>query len=229
MKSAKGEFMRVRLSSLLAAAVAIALMFFALPMRAENVPVGNTLAKDAGAARQLVDKLHTELLAVMKEAKTLGFQGRVQKLTPALETSYAFSDMARIAVGSHWKNFSDDQKQKVIAAFGRMSVATYASRLTDFDGERFEVTGVEALPPPDTGIVVRSRVVDRDGTDEKLVYRLRKTGNEWRIVDVFYRGAISELATQRAQFLDVLKTGGYDALIKRMEERTRDMAEGKEG
>jgi phospholipid transport system substrate-binding protein len=42
---------------------------------------------------------------------------------------------------------------------------------------------------------------------------MRKTGPEWKIVDVYLDGTISELASRRAEFTSILKSGGPDALI----------------
>ncbi|MFN3077902.1 MAG: ABC transporter substrate-binding protein [Alphaproteobacteria bacterium] len=172
------------------------------------------LAAEASAegARQQIETLHANLLDVMRNAEKLGYEGRVKKLTPVLLAAYGFGDMARVAVGSYWRAFTDDQKRSVVEAFGRVSIATYASRLTGFSDERFETLAVEAMPPPVPDTLVRTRLVLSNGGDEKLVYRMHNGPAGWRIVDVSYRGAISELATQRAQYLDVLKGGGVRGL-----------------
>jgi phospholipid transport system substrate-binding protein len=42
---------------------------------------------------------------------------------------------------------------------------------------------------------------------------LRDTGNGWRVIDVFYRNAISQLATRRSDFAGVVAKGGAAGLI----------------
>jgi phospholipid transport system substrate-binding protein len=42
---------------------------------------------------------------------------------------------------------------------------------------------------------------------------MRKSGPEWRVVDVYLDGTISELASRRAEFTPILKSGGPNALI----------------
>jgi phospholipid transport system substrate-binding protein len=42
---------------------------------------------------------------------------------------------------------------------------------------------------------------------------MRKSGAEWKIVDIYLDGTISELASRRAEFSTILKAGGPPALI----------------
>jgi len=51
------------------------------------------------------------------------------------------------------------------------------------------------------------------GTNESLNYRLRENGGQWRIIDVFYRNAISQIATRRSDFAGVIAKGGPGALV----------------
>jgi phospholipid transport system substrate-binding protein len=42
----------------------------------------------------------------------------------------------------------------------------------------------------------------------------------WQVIDVYLSGTISELATRRSEFADVLQKGGADGLVKLLEQRT---------
>jgi len=42
---------------------------------------------------------------------------------------------------------------------------------------------------------------------------MRKSGADWKIVDIYLDGTISELANRRAEFGAILKSGGPDALV----------------
>lgn len=202
----------------------------ALPVMAQPAVVENRGdTTEAMLPAQVVADLHTRLIDVMQRAHSLGWQGRYEHLQPVLTRAYSFADMARIAAGSHWKTFTEEQKASVVEAFSRMSVATYASRFDAYGGERFETVAVEELPPPNPGVMVQTRLVKTDGTDVKLSYRLAETEGGWKIVDVFYRGTISELANQRAQYLTVLSASGYDGLLHKLDEKVKNLATGKAG
>ncbi len=185
-------------------------------------------ARAAHPAEATVETLHAAMLDAMQNAEKLGFNGRLAKLTPALDKVYLFPEMARVASGSHWKNFDDTQKTKLSQAYARMSAATYAARLIGYSGEKFETLGVEDLPPPNKGVVVRSRLLKSNGKDDvKLDYRLIQSGDAWRIVDVYYNGSISELATQRSQYLAILEKQGHAGLVSIIENKMADLASGK--
>jgi phospholipid transport system substrate-binding protein len=92
-----------------------------------------------------------------------------------------------------------------------MMVATYASRFDDFSGERFEI--LQTLEQPPGAKLVKTRVTQSNGKTVSLSYLVRLVGPEWKVVDVFLDGTISELASRRAEFTSILKSGGPDALI----------------
>jgi len=48
---------------------------------------------------------------------------------------------------------------------------------------------------------------------------VRLVGAEWKAVDVFLDGTISELASRRAEFTSILKSGGPDALISSLRQQ----------
>ncbi|VBB69429.1 ABC-type transport system involved in resistance to organic solvents, auxiliary component [invertebrate metagenome] len=175
-----------------------------------------------------VETLHKALINVMQNAQVLGWQGRYNQLHSILMQSYDFSNMARIASGSYWKTFTEIQKANVVEAFSRMSIATYASRFNTYGGEWFETIAVETLPQSHPSVMVRTRLVKRDGTEVQLSYRLVVARGSWRIVDVFYKGTISELANQRAQYLTVLKKSGYDRLLQKLNEKVNKLAVGEQ-
>src|SRR5262245_56412481 len=86
-----------------------------------------------------IDGLHRALIEAMKQGKQLGMKGRYDKLAPILFKTYDVPLMARIAVGASWDSMPPPQQARIVDAFSRMMVATYASRFDEFSGERFEI------------------------------------------------------------------------------------------
>ena len=147
----------------------------------------------------------------MKQAKQLGLKGRYNKLSPLLSKTYDLTSMSRIAVGPSWAAFSQQQQLGIVNAFTRMTVATYASRFDGFSGEQFEV--LETSDRPNGDKIVKTQIVQSDGKTVALNYLMRRDGADWKIVDVYLDGTISELANRRAEFGAILKSGGPDALV----------------
>jgi len=164
---------------------------------------------DPAASR--ISSFYGALLDTMKQAKQLGLKGRYDKLSPVLAKTYDLMSMSRIAVGPGWAALSQQQQLAIVNAFTRMTVATYASRFDGFSGEQFEV--LETSDRPNGDKIVKTRIVQSDGKTVALNYLMRRDGADWRIVDVYLDGTISELANRRAEFGAILKSGGTDALV----------------
>ena len=123
--------------------------------------------------------------------------------------------MARKAVGRHWKTASEDERARYVDAFERFMVANWAGRLDGYSGQRFETLGEE--PARMETVVVKTVLVDPEGDDVELNYRMRQVGGRWMIVDVYMDGTVSELALRRSEFSSIVKRESFDALIEALD------------
>src|SRR5581483_2846048 len=139
-----------------------------------------------------------------------------------VERTFDLPLMTQMAVGSHWNGLSADQKDKLIEAFRRFTVANYVSHFDSFAGQRFQVE--PAARPVAGGQLVQSQLVlaDRKRPVE-LDYMMREVNGRWRAVDVYAEGTISELARRRSEFTAVLTRSGADALVDRLVERAQTL------
>jgi phospholipid transport system substrate-binding protein len=181
-------------------------------------------AQGADSPTVRIDGLYVALVETMKQGKQLGMKGRYDRLAPILFKTYDVPLMARIAVGPSWDAMSPAQQQGVIEAFSRMIIATYASRFDEFSGERFEILQTLEQPPADK--IVKTRLTQSNGKVVSLNYLVRRGGAEWKVVDVFLDGTISELASRRSEFTAILKSGGPDALISSLRVRSDKLLAG---
>ena len=62
------------------------------------------------------------------------------------------------------------------------------------------------------------------GKPRTITYLLRDSGGDWRAIDVYYEGAVSELATKRSEYTSVIKMQGVEALLAAMEKKLTDYA-----
>jgi phospholipid transport system substrate-binding protein len=146
----------------------------------------------------------------MKQAQSLGVQGRYQALAPTLSKTYDIATMTRMAVGPTWNTLQPQQKAALTDAFSRMMIATYAKRFDGFSGETFRITEITDRAADK---MVKTQIIQSNGKPVPINYLMRKSGPEWRVVDVYLDGTISELASRRAEFTSILKSGGPNALI----------------
>jgi phospholipid transport system substrate-binding protein len=171
----------------------------------------NVAAQGTDPATQRVSSLSDALLDTMKQAKELGVKGRYDKLSPVLAKTYDLPLMTRIADGQNWAALTPEQQKAVVAAFTRMTTATYASRFDGFSGEQFVI--LQTVDQKNGDKIVKTQIIQSNGKPVALSYLVRNTGSDWRIIDVYLNGTISELANRRAEFGAVLKSGGVDALV----------------
>jgi phospholipid transport system substrate-binding protein len=175
----------------------------------------------AAAPSAVVQGFYGTLLQVMKQASSLGFEGRYKTLQPAIDEAYNVPLMIRLAIGPQWTSLSPDQQKRLVDAFRRFTIATYANRFDGYDGEVFEVRGER--PGTSGGTLVETRLVPTKGDVVELNYLLREDGGKWRIIDVFLSGTISELATRRAEYTSVLRRDGAEGLVGLLERKVAEL------
>ena len=167
-------------------------------------------------AKQVVDKFQTELIAVMKNGKQLGYAGRYDKLYEPVLNSHDLTKIARIVVGKEWEKLTEAQQQKLVDIFIRLSVASYAHNFKDYSGESFVFDSEEETT---RGlVVVHSHFIIPDDKPVKFDYLLKEKGNSWRIINIIANG-VSDLALKRSEYTTILQREGFDALIAKINEK----------
>ncbi|MCY4239097.1 MAG: ABC transporter substrate-binding protein [Rhodospirillaceae bacterium] len=181
--------------------------------------VAITTAQASGPAQAIQD-YHTGLLGVMKQAKQLGFKGRAQRLKPMISQVFDLGFLSRRIVGrTAWRALSTQQRLAYVAAFSRLTVATYAGRFNGYSGEKFVTTGVENI---DTKyVLVKTDIVKSDGGRIPLNYLMQRRDGRWKVIDVYLKGTISEVAIRRAEFRVVMSRSGINGLIHSIEKKAR--------
>jgi phospholipid transport system substrate-binding protein len=200
-------------------------LILALPLAAGGLAHRAAAAAGGDPAVATVSQFYAGLLAVMKAAKTLSFDQRFARLSPLIMQAFDLGLMARIAVGPTWPRLTPDQQQRITQAFIRFTVSEYAGRFDGYSGERFVVEPAAQSNP--AGVIVQSRLVKSDGDSVMLNYLLHHTASgEWRIIDVYLKGTISELATRRSEFSGVLQQSGPDGLVQVLDQRSASLRTG---
>jgi len=183
-------------------------------------------AADSGAPSKVVDALHENLINVMKESQTLGYEGRFKYLEPVIGKLFDIPFMAEKSVGRYWKTVDEENRSRLLTKFGQFTVANYAGRFTGYSGQSFETLKQEASKHGT--VMVYSRLDKGNGESIQLNYRLRpdKDGG-WRIIDVLLNGTVSELALRRSEYSSLIQREGFAALMAALNERIDDLADGK--
>jgi phospholipid transport system substrate-binding protein len=176
------------------------------------------VAAESGAldpAAKRVGDFYAVLLDSMRRGNELGVQGRYKVLEPAVDAAFDVPEMTRLTVGPAWASLSEPDRQKVIAAFRRMTIANYAANFDDYGGQQFSVD--PNVVERNGEKIVRSQLSTPDGKAPiPFVYRMHASGDGWKAVDVYLNGVISQLAARRADFSSTLQTGGASLLAEKV-------------
>ena len=185
---------------------------FAAALAAAAAPAAAVRAQTEPAVTQ-IEALDAGLLDIMKQASSLGVQGRYRKIRPVVEQVYDLPVMTRFAVGPKWGSFAPQDQSALIQAFARLTAANYAHEFDGYAGERLVVDPAVQSRGPDR--FVKSQILS-SGKPTDLTYRMRQgTDGRWRVIDVYY-GSISQMVTRRSDFASSVDSGGAPVLLKKI-------------
>ncbi|MDT8425067.1 MAG: ABC transporter substrate-binding protein [Methyloprofundus sp.] len=161
-------------------------------------------------ASQVVQGFQSELLNIMQQGDKLNFAQRFEQLKPVVIKTHDLAKITRIIVSKEWQNLSSEQKQELIQKFSALSIASYAHYFKSFSGESFKIESVKQLSPGQ--IYVHTFLMLPDDKDVSMDYLLKKTGDDWRIINIITNG-VSDLALKRSEYVAVIQKSGFDTLI----------------
>ena len=190
-------------------AVVAVLLSGLLPLRAQT----------PSPAVAKIQSYYQQLMPTIQQAARLSVRERDRRFAPVFAAVFDMPTMTRLAVGPAWKTFSAEQQAAVRDAFARFMIADYASQIKDYSGESFVV---DPQPIPETrggGEIVKTKLVQPGGRTVSINYLVRGE----RVIDIYFNGTISDLATRRDEFASIIASGGADALIKRLHDRTETL------
>ena len=189
-------------------------VFFS-PLAAASLAIPTVVCAQAGDPVHVpVVMLDQGLIGIMKAGKSAGMRGRSSTIAPVVDRVYDIPLMTRLAVGAQWTAIAPVDQAALVTALRRMTIAQYASNFDGYSGQTFVVD--PRVDVRGTDKMVRTTLKDTKGESVAIAYRLRQTGGSWKIIDVFYKNSISQLATRRSDFAGILANGGAKALVSHL-------------
>lgn len=199
---------------------------FLIPLGILLLVAVEPIRAEASTASEVVEEFHAALIHVMKAAETMPFAERREHLKPFVAAKFDSTFMTRVASGSYWRTFSDDQKLELTGAFREMTLANYASRFHGYSGQKFETLSAKEVRGG--RLFVRTRLVKADGEAVRIDYLMRDRGAGWKILDIFLDGKFSELALRRSEFSPIVRDKGYEGLLGVIKTRVAELEAGED-
>lgn len=150
-----------------------------------------------------------QALEVLRDRSTPLAQ-RQDKLRQIVAATFDFREMAKSALGYHWKELNPAQQEEFTNAFVAFIEDSYLSKINDYSGQQVNFLRVTNDGPQYAQ--VNTDIVEPKGEPIHVNYRLLQENGTWRIYDVTV-DAISIIANYRNQFNRVMNSKGYATLI----------------
>jgi phospholipid transport system substrate-binding protein len=151
-----------------------------------------------------------QALEVLQD-KSAPLAQRQDKLRQIVAQTFDFTEMAKSALGYHWKDISPAQQQEFTNAFIAFIEDSYLSKINDYRGQQVNFLRVSNEGGAQYAQVATD-IIQPKGDAIHVNYRLVQECGTWKIYDVTV-DAISIIANYRNQFNRVMNSKGYDTLI----------------
>lgn len=144
---------------------------------------------------------------------------RDQQIAAVLDGMLDYDRLAREALSQHWGTLDEAQRKEFTELLKKLVQRNYERNIKNIQGYNVEYLGETATDG--SAVIVRTRAASKKNRREPPVeidYRLEQIGDEWRVCDIVTEGS-SLVRNYRSQFNRIIKKDGYDALVKRLQER----------
>jgi phospholipid transport system substrate-binding protein len=172
----------------------------------------------AGEPLEMIKSSVEKVLAVLKDPKLKSSdkkQERVERLKEIINPIFDYDEMARRALGGHWRRRTPTEQGEYLTLFRLFIERVYADKVDLYEGERI-VVGRETIDG-DYG-EVESKVINARGEESPVFFRLRRADGKWRVYDAVVEN-ISVVQNYRSQFDRVISKSSYDELRKLLKEK----------
>ena len=178
----------------------------------------------SGATTGPTEQLKTAIDQVLKilddpafkpEAKVAERRKAIRRIADEI---FDFEEMARRALGQHWRSLTAAQQKEFVPLFADLLDRAYMSSIERYSGKPIEYTDERV---EGDFAVVSTKILTKEGTEIPVAYRMLRRDSRWLVYDVSAEG-MSLVANYRTQFNNVIRKSSYDELLTRMRSRIEE-------
>lgn len=196
----------------------------ALPMAAfVGVAAGAEAAIEPAEAeaRRFVQQTIDDVMEILHDS-ALPLEQKKDRVEALADERFEFQLISRFVLARNWNSMTEQQRNDFVAAFKKHLSVTYRDALDSFSDEKITIVGSRSEPRGDVTVMT---LVHQDSGDTKVDYRLRKTAEGWRGIDIIIEG-ISLVQNFRTQAQEIIGSEGTDALIQKLRDKQIDFEAG---
>ena len=139
---------------------------------------------------------------------------RVDRLREALDAIFDYEEMAKRALGRHWRQRTPAEQEEFVKLFRDFLERVYSDKINLYAGQKVRF-GREVMD--NEFAQVESTIIQPKGEEIAVVYKLRQVNGQWKVYDAIVEN-ISIVNNYRSQFDRVISSSSYEELVKRLRE-----------
>ena len=164
-----------------------------------------------------------ELLKANKDAYAKDHKKLYAMVQEQVLPYFDFRAMSRLVLGKHWREASEDQRNRFANEFRDLLVRTYATALLKYTKEEVLYLPFRSSPGEKTATVKTEVKQSGGGPTIPIHYSFYLTDASWKVFDVTIDG-VSLVTTYRSTYAEKIRTEGLNALIATMAKSDKDDA-----
>jgi len=137
---------------------------------------------------------------------------RVDRLREALDAIFDYEEMAKRALGRHWRQRTPAEQEEFVKLFRDFLERVYSDKINLYAGQKVRF-GREVMD--NEFAQVESTIIQPKGEEIAVVYKLRQVNGQWKVYDAIVEN-ISIVNNYRSQFDRVISSSSYEELVKRL-------------
>ena len=173
---------------------------------------------DGAKAEAFVKKVTTEGIEEIINAN-VSQQVKDQRFAKLFNEALDLDFIGQFVLGRNWRTSTPEQRSAFIKVYRELNVKTWSQRFDEFKGKNFIFSGTTPSNSKNQ-IFVNSSVPMEQGEPAKVVWRVKQSGNNYKIVAIIIEND-SLAITARNEYSSFIKNnpGGVDALIKDLQKK----------
>lgn len=174
-------------------------------------------ANDTDPTAKFIAKLGDEAISIISNSE-LSEDKKKSQFSSLLDNYFDVKTIGRFAMGRHWRDATEEQRDEYLKLFKEMVLDVYSKRFSDYTNEKLEVLKAEKINDRDT--IVKSQVVFGNNRPPLVLdWRVRDKQGQSRIIDLSVEG-VSMSVTQRSDFSSIIQRNGeVEALLSELRKR----------
>jgi len=178
-----------------------------------------TAQADAGLPTDQIKTTVDNALTVLRDPKlkpAAKLKDRRDQLKQILFARFDFTEMAKRALGAHWRRRTPQEQEEFVRLFTEVLERAYADIIESYTDEKIVYVNERV---DGTYADVGSKIFTAKGEEYSINYRAHLVSNDWKVYDVVAE-KISLVNNYRSQFNRVISHSSYEDLLSRLKNKT---------